>query len=133
MSVLQCTVKTQKVVADYKKIDLEFQTEKFHALDQIEFHRQSSEMLYSIVSTKAMSFRKLQNNIKSMKDQMKLEKASLYAKYLRIKSLEELVLQVGYDPANVKAAEKLVKNKNEDIAVLRKQLKLTSSEHSQAK
>ena len=64
-----------------------------------------------------------------MQDQMKMDKASLYAKDLRIKSLEELVLQVGYDPANIKAAELLVKNKNEDIAALRKQLKLPQSEN----
>ena len=60
-----------------------------------------------------------------------MDKASLYAKDLRIKSLEELVLQVGYDLANVKAAEQLVKKKN-DIAALRKQLKMPSSKHPQA-
>ena len=68
-----------------------------------------------------------------MRDQMKVNKASSYDKYLRIKSLEELVIQVGYDPANVKVAEQLVKKKNEDIAVLRKQLKFPSTEHPQAK
>ena len=80
-----------------------------------------------------MSAQKLQNTISNMKSQMKLDKVSLYAKDLRIKSLEELVLQVGYDPANVKAAELLVKKKNEDIAALRKQIKMPSSEHTQTK
>ena len=75
---------------------MEVQTEKIHALNQIEFHRQTSEILYSTVTTKAMSAQKLQNTISNMHDQMKMDKASLYAKYLRIKSLEELVLQVGY-------------------------------------
>ena len=55
-----------------------------------------------------------------MQDQMKMDKASLYAKDLRIKALEELVLQVGYDPSNVQAAGLLIKKKNEDIAALRK-------------
>ena len=49
-----------------------------------------------------------------------MDKASLYAKELRIKALEELVLQVGYDPSNIQAAKILVKKKNEDIATLRK-------------
>ena len=62
-----------------------------------------------------------------------MDKASLYAKDLRIKALEELVLQVGYDPTNIKAAELLDKKKNEDIAALRKQLKLPQSEHPQKK
>ena len=80
-----------------------------------------------------MSAQKLQNTIINMKDQMKFDKASSYAKYLRIKSLEELVIQVGYDPANVKAVEELVKKKNVDITALRKQLKLPPTEHPQTK
>ena len=80
-----------------------------------------------------MSVKNIQNKIINKRDQMKVYKASSYAKYLRIKSLEELVIQVGYDPANVKAAEELVKKNNVDIAALRKQLKLPPTEHPQAK
>ena len=90
-------------------------------------------MLYSTVAFKEMSVNKLQNTILNMQDQMKVEKASLYAKDLRIKALEELVLQVGYDPSDIKAVELLIKKKNEDIAALRKQLKLPQSEHPQTK
>ena len=43
-------------------------------------------MLYSTVATKAMSAHKLQNTILNMQDQMKMEKASLYAKDIRIKA-----------------------------------------------
>ena len=67
-----------------------------------------------------MSATKLQNTIIKMQDQMKLDKGSLYAKYLRIKPLEDLVLQVGVDPSDVPAAKLLIKKKNEDIAALRK-------------
>ena len=133
MLVLQPTVPVPKIVANYKKVDMEVATNKIHELDQIEFHRQTSEMLYSIVTTKAISPYKLQNTISNMQDQMKMDKASLYAKDLRIKALEDLVLQVGYDPTNIKVAEALVKKKNEDIAALRKQLKLPQGEHPQTK
>ena len=92
MSVLQPTVKTPKTVVDYKKVDLEVPTESIHALDQIEFHRKTSEILYYTVTTKAMSVSKLQNTITNMRDQMKVDKASSYAKDLKIKSLEELVI-----------------------------------------
>jgi hypothetical protein len=47
--------------------------------------------------------------------------------------LEELVLKIGYDPANVKAAEEMIKKKNADIASLRKQLKLPPTEDPQTK
>lgn len=76
-----------------------------------------------------MSAQKLQNTISNMQDQVKIEKASLYSKDIKIRALEELVLRVEYDPANIKAAELLVKKKNEDIAALRKQVKLPQSEH----
>ena len=104
-SVLQPIAKTRRTVAYYKKVDLEVPTESIHALDQIEFHKKSSKMLYSTITTKAMRVNKLKNTFINMRDQMKVDKASSYAKDLRIKSLEELVIQVGYDPANVKVAE----------------------------
>ena len=104
MSVLQPTVSVPKTVSDYNKVDMELATEKIHELDQIEFHRQTSEMLYSTVTTNDMSAHKLQNTISNMQYQMNMDKASLYAKDLRIKALEELVLQVGYDPTNIKVA-----------------------------
>jgi hypothetical protein len=39
-----------------------------------------------------------------------------------------LVLKIGYDPSNVKVVEEMLKNKNVDIASLRKQLKLPPTE-----
>ena len=38
------------------------------------------------------------------------------------------MLKIGYDPSNVKAAEKKLKKKNVDIASLKKQLKLPPTE-----
>lgn len=68
-----------------------------------------------------------------MRYQIRIEKSSSYAKDTRIKSLEELVIEVGYDPSNVKDAEELVKKKNVDNAALRKQLKLPPIENPHAK
>ena len=47
--------------------------------------------------------------------------------------MEELVLKIGYDPSNVKAAEEMIKKKNVDIASLRKQLNLPPTKDSQVK
>jgi hypothetical protein len=55
------------------------------------------------------------------------------AKDNEIKSLEELVLKIGYDPTNVKATEGLLNKNNVDITSLRKQLKILAIEDSQAK
>ena len=46
----------------------------------------------------------------------------------KIKSLEELVLKIGYDPSNVKEAKEFLKKKNVDIASLRKQMKIHATE-----
>jgi hypothetical protein len=78
----------------------------------------------------AYEFKLSLNNIQS---QLKLEKISSLAKDNKIKSLEELVLKIGYDPTNVKAAEELIKKNNVDITSLRKQLKLPAIEDSQTK
>ena len=114
-------------------MEFEVDTKKVHVLDQIEFHRHSSEVLYSTVVTKAMSVTNLQNTIINLQDQMKLDKGSLYEKDLRIKALEDLILQIAVDPSNVQAAEALINKKNDDIAALRKQLKLPQSEHPRSK
>jgi hypothetical protein len=58
---------------------------------------------------------------------------SSLAKDKKINSLEELVLKIGYDPANIKATKELIKKKNADIASLRKQLKIFSTEDPHAK
>ena len=57
------------------------------------------------MTTKPMSAQKFQNIVTNMRDQIRTEKASSYAKDTRVKSLEELVIEVGYDRANVKDAE----------------------------
>jgi hypothetical protein len=60
-------------------------------------------------------------------------KISSFTKDNRIKTLEELVLKIGYDPSNVKAAEEMIKNKNANITALRKQLKLPPTEDLEVK
>jgi len=55
------------------------------------------------------------------------------AKDKNIKSLEDLVLKMGYDPFNINAAKELVKKKNAKLSALRKQLKLLASEDLMAK
>ena len=52
--------------------------------------------------------------------QYKLDKASSQAKGTRIKTLEDLIIELGHDPSDVKATEKLIKKTNEDIAALKK-------------
>lgn len=52
--------------------------------------------------------------------QLKLERISSLAKETKIKSCEELLIKLGYNPNDVKAAKEIIKRKSDDIAALRK-------------
>ena len=72
------------------------------------------------MTNKSLTAAKLQVSLNNVQSQLKLENISSLAKDNKIKSLEELVLKIGYDPSNFKEVEELLKKKNDDIAFLRK-------------
>ena len=78
-----------------------------------------------------MNAHRLENSLNNTTAQLQLERASSQAKDNRIKSLEELIIGLGHNPKDVKATEALIKKKDEDIAGLRKQLKLPPLRHPQ--
>ena len=45
--------------------------------------------------------------------------------------MEEIIIGLGHNPKDVKGIEALIKKKDDDIAALRKQLKLPASKHPQ--
>ena len=57
-----------------------------------------------------------------------MEKVSSFVKDTRIKTLEDIVVKIQYDPSNVNAIEEIIKEKNVDIEALRKQLKIPATE-----
>lgn len=133
MTFLQPTVMNPKSSTDYKKTTYEFKSKYIHPIDQIDFHKQAREVIYSTMTNKAMSVQKLKNTLENIRGQLNLEKASSQAKDNKIKSLEELVMEVGYDPKNIKVSEELIKKKNAYIVALKKQMKFPPAEHPQAK
>jgi len=62
---------------------------------------------------------------------LELEKASSLAKDNIIKSLEEIIIELGHDPKDPKGIQELIRKKEEDIAALKKQLKLPITMHPQ--
>ena len=87
-------------------------------------------MVYSTLANKALLAHKLQNSLHNTSAQLELEKASSLAKDNRIKSLEEIIIELGHDPKDAKGIKALIK-KEEDIAALKKQLKLPITMHPQ--
>jgi hypothetical protein len=133
MAFLQAQVPHPKEITDYKRDTLDFNTRDVHLDDHIDLHMQTGEMIFSTLANASTFATKLQVSRNNIQTQLKMEKISSFAKDNRIKSLEELVLKIGYDPSNVKEVEEMLKKKNVDISSLRKQLKLPPTEDSQAK
>jgi hypothetical protein len=130
MAFQQAQVPHPKKIVDYKGSTLECDAKDIHPVDQMDLHRQTGEMVFSTLSNASTTTAKLQVSLNNVQTQLKLEKMSSFAKDNRIKSLEELVIKISYDPLNVKSVEEMLKKKNVDIASLRKQLKLPTTEDS---
>jgi hypothetical protein len=99
----------------------------------MDLHRHTGEMIFSTLAKTYMAEKKLHVSLNNVQTQLKLEKVSSLEKDNKKKSLEELVLKMGYDSSNVKAIEDLIKTKNDGIASLRKRLKISTTEDLQAK
>jgi hypothetical protein len=121
------------VILDYKRATFKFHAKDVHPADQMDLHKQTSEMVFHTLAHTSVSAAKFQVSLNNAQMHLKMEKISSFAKDNKIKTLEELVLKIGYDPVNVKAAKEMIKKKNANITSLRKQLKLPPTEDSQAK
>ena len=133
MAFLQAQVPHPKGVSYYKKTTAEFDVMDIHPIDQMEMHRHTREMIFSTVTNISMTFSKLQVTLENFQSQLKMEKVYALPKDTRIKTLEDLVIKLGYDPSNINIVQEHVKKKNLDIVVLRKQLKLPATEDPLAK
>jgi len=100
-------------------------------MDQIELHKQTGEMVYASLEDKTFLTHKLQNSLNNTTAQLELEKASSQAKDNRTKSLEDIIIDLGHDPSDPKAVQALMKKKEEDIAALKKMVKLPATLHPQ--
>lgn len=110
---------------------MEVFSKDIHPVDQIELHKQVGEMVYSSLAEKTLQTHQLQNSLHNTSVQLELEKSSSQAKDNRIMSLEEIIIELGHDPSDPKAVQELMKKKDEDIAALRKMVKLPPTLHPQ--
>jgi len=120
MSYFKPKVQQPQLAANYIKTNLEVLAKDIHPMYHIELHKQTGEMVYSTLAHKAMLAHKLQNSLENTSAQLDLEKASSLAKDNRIKSLEEIIIELGHDPKDAKGIKALMKKKEEDIVGLRK-------------
>lgn len=131
LSHFRHTMQQPQSAVDYIRTNLEVLSKDIHPMDQIELHKQTGEMVYSTLADKALLAHKLQNSLHNTTAQLELENASSLAKDNRIKSLEEIIIELGHDPKDPQGIQALIKRKEEDISALKKQLKLPITMHPQ--
>jgi hypothetical protein len=133
LAFLQAQLPQPKEIIDYKRSTIVFDTKLVHPADQMDFHKQTREKVFSTLAHASSTAAKLQVSLRNIHTQLKLENISSFTEDNRVKSLEDLVLKIMYDPSNVKVTEEMIKKNNVEIASLRKQLKKPPIEDSQAK
>lgn len=119
MAFLQAQVPSPETPADYKKTIFSFDAKLIHPIDQMDMHRQSGEIIFSIMTNTTIELSKLRTSLANVQVQLKLDKNSSLDKDTIIKTLEDLVIKLGYDPNDVKVMEEIIKKKNADIVALR--------------
>ena len=100
-------------------------------MDQIELHKQTGEMVYATLVDRATMAHELKESLKNTNTQLDFERMSSTAKDNRIKTLEDIIVDLGHDPKDPKGVRALMKKKNDDITALKKRLKLPPTEHPQ--
>jgi len=88
-------------------------------------------MVYATLVDRATLVHELKESLKNTNNQLDLERMSSTAKDNIIKTLEEIIINLGHDPKDPKGVRALMKKKDDDIAALKKRLRLPPTEHPQ--
>lgn len=110
---LEAQTTEPKTPAEYKKTSFEFDARSVHPIDQLEMHKKTGEIISSTLTNTYMNFFKMQVALSNVQSQLKMEMVSSQSKDNKIKSLEDLVVNIGYDPSDVKAVEEKNKEKRD--------------------
>ena len=117
--------------ADFVKTRLEVLAKDIHPMDQIELHKKTGEMVYATLAEKAILAHELKESLKNTNTQLDFERLSSTAKDNRIKTLEDIIVDLGHDPKDPKGVRTLMKKKDDDIATLKKRLRMLPTKHPQ--
>ena len=131
LSHFKPTIPQPKSAADFVKTRVEVMAKDIHPMDQIELHKQAGEMVYATLVESATMAHELKESLKNTNTQLDFERMSSLAKDNRIKSLEDIIIDLGHDPSDPTGVKALMKKKDDDLNALKKRLKLQPTEHPQ--
>ena len=94
-------------------------------------HKQTGEMVYASLADKTLDNYRLENSLNNTAAQLELERASSQAKDNRIRSLEDIIIEIGHDPKDIKGIQEILKLRDADMAALKKNIKMPATIHPQ--
>lgn len=100
-----------QTTADYIRTNLEFLAKDIHPMNQIELHKQMDDMVYATLADKAIIAHQLKESLTNTYTQLDLERMSSTVENNRVKTLEEIIMDLGHDPKDNKGIEALMKKK----------------------
>jgi len=131
MSHFMPTAVQPQSASDYLTTNLEVLAKDIHPMDKIELHKQMGEMVYASLADQTLDNYRLQNSLNNIAAQLELERASSQAKDNRIRSLEDIIVEIGHDPKDIKGIQEILKLRDADMAALRRKIKLPATIHPQ--
>ena len=99
--------------------------------EQINFHKQASEVLYSYLLRSYLSKIKLEEKVIKLEEQIKRERAASKGWKTQAKKVEADLVNLSSIPAKKKSNKKLIDEKDKFIESLQKKLKGTPVDHPQ--
>ena len=120
------------MLSDKKVADMEVRLDKISVLDKIQLHKQTGDIIYSYLLHAMMKINKLQVLVDKLEVQLKHKKIESKANSIQINKLQVDVISLGDEPRSTQATRRILEEKDNTIQVLKKKLKIPSSEHVQS-
>lgn len=99
--------------------------------NKINFHKQSTEILYSDLLKSYLNKNKMEAKVIKLEDQIKREKVASKGWKVQVKKLETDLVNLGSKPNEKKSNKKLIDEKDKLIESLQKKLKGFVTDHPQ--
>ena len=112
--------------------EMEVRLDKISVPDKIQLHKQTCDILYSDLLHATMRVNKLQILVDKLEVQLKHEKVENKANAIQIKKLQADIISSGNERDNTQAIKILLEEKDNALQVLKKRLKIPSTEHVQS-
>jgi hypothetical protein len=94
-----------------------------HPLDKFDLHRQTAKMINMDAMIANLGIKKLQAINDKLRTQLNNEKLATRTRKIRVEELEQWIIELGANPKDEASVHALIKTKDKEIQVLKKNIK----------